>query len=234
MDSSTVLKVADDYQILIEPGELFLIEVPCDASHCSAQFKHPNIARTVSRTLHYRHYHAGGSKSWEERDGICHYFAVPRKEITLIPEKGYSYVKAIINGAEVTFNVSGGTHGNGWGDFLHIHTSLCSNNPIATLKAIAEVSVRGSEFEPVRTPEEIEEAFYAEHGSDWLVTAAWGDWQAGVPKGMVGVCARVGGHRSADKTERWFLVPAAEYNAGRFVIDLKRHEEVKDFTRVEA
>jgi len=240
--NTTVIEVAKDYRIHIQPGELFLLEVPCDASHRSADFKHPNIVRTTPKKLNYRHYHANGGKSWEERQGIVHYFVVARKDITIIPEQGYSYVKATINGAEVTFNVSGGTDGKAWGDFLSLHPSLCSNNPIATLKAIAEVAIRGSAYEPIKTFEEIEEEFYAQHGNDWIVTAAWGAWQKGVPKGMVGVCARKGGHRAyfthGDTTERWFLVPDAEYGnhgegQGRvgFVIDPARHQEVEDFTR---
>lgn len=88
-----------------------------------------------------------------------------------------------------------------------------------------------------------EEIFYAEHFNDWLTIAAWGDWQPGVPKGMVGVCAILGGRsRTAllkDRSpERWFLVPEAEYatrcsNAGgSFVIDPARHQEVPCFTQL--
>lgn len=62
-----------------------------------------------------------------------------------------------------------------------------------------------------------------------IVMAAWGDWNPGVPTGMVGVVARVDGKQPPD---RWFLVPAGEYtkeNRMCFVIDPERHKEVERF-----
>jgi hypothetical protein len=83
-----------------------------------------------------------------------------------------------------------------------------------------------------------ERAFYARHADDWLVRAAYGDCKEGVPKGMVKVVATRGGNPVNDAgLERRFLVPAAEYNLGLgnrddptfgFVIDLARHQEVRD------
>lgn len=72
--------------------------------------------------------------------------------------------------------------------------------------------------------------FYADHRDAWLVTTAWGDWKEGVPKGMVGVCARVGGHENnGSSRERYFLVPVHEYRPygpGPFVVDPGRHQEI--------
>jgi len=62
-----------------------------------------------------------------------------------------------------------------------------------------------------------------------IVMAAWGDWNPGVPSGMVGVVARVDGKQPPD---RWFLVPAGEYtkeNRMCFVINPDRHKEVERF-----
>jgi hypothetical protein len=59
--------------------------------------------------------------------------------------------------------------------------------------------------------------------------AAWGDWQAGVPKGMVGVLATLGGTRAPGRTEHWFVVPQDEYEARNhfgFVIDEARHAHI--------
>ncbi len=76
------------------------------------------------------------------------------------------------------------------------------------------------------------------NANNYVVIAAWGDWQDGVDTGMVGVVASLGGKRangySPDTSkERWFIVPQAEYDArqGSFVIDLARHIEVADFTQ---
>ncbi|MBC3871735.1 DUF7007 domain-containing protein [Undibacterium oligocarboniphilum] len=63
----------------------------------------------------------------------------------------------------------------------------------------------------------------------FVTCAAWGDWQAGVPEGMVGLLAR----RAADGQEIFSLVPKAEYSdrknvvvgkAGVFVIDPAKHQ----------
>ena len=83
-----------------------------------------------------------------------------------------------------------------------------------------------------------ERAFKEEHANDYVVVSAFGDWQSGVPKGMVGVHATIGESRGeqAWANGKWFLVPAAEYQArnGSFVIDLARHQEVADFTKAAA
>ena len=67
---------------------------------------------------------------------------------------------------------------------------------------------------------------------NYVTTSAFGDWAKFVPKGMVGVCARVGGHEGpAGAIEKWFLIPAAEYRANRaesFVIDLEKHQEIAE------
>jgi hypothetical protein len=74
-----------------------------------------------------------------------------------------------------------------------------------------------------------EAAFYAEHAGDYLVVSAYGDWKEGVPAGYVGVCARIGGHGNPHGREKYFLVPAAEYDHKwkvSFVVDPARHREV--------
>jgi hypothetical protein len=60
----------------------------------------------------------------------------------------------------------------------------------------------------------------------FVVSAAWADWQAGVPTGMVGVLA----HKTSTKEEKWFLVPSEEYaqRKGCFVIQ-PNHQEVSKF-----
>jgi len=74
----------------------------------------------------------------------------------------------------------------------------------------------------------------------YVVVSAYGDWHAGVPKGMVGVVAVRGGRPERGNyeksAERLFLVPEADYRgeAGRteigFVVDESRHEAV-DFLK---
>jgi hypothetical protein len=75
-----------------------------------------------------------------------------------------------------------------------------------------------------------EQRFYADHEADLLVVAACGDWKEGVPTGMVGVCARIGGYSNKDTSkDRFFLVPADEYDKRiggfAFIVDPLRHRE---------
>lgn len=131
----------DRYQVQIEEGENQIVVMGFLANKPASNYKHPNISATVKRIHEFKHYRKHGSKFWTSRAGVDHYLVVPRNKITLLPEKGYSYVKAEINGVKVSFNVSGGT-GNGWTDWLGTiaHTSV--NHKLSDLKKIAEVSIR--------------------------------------------------------------------------------------------
>jgi len=73
-----------------------------------------------------------------------------------------------------------------------------------------------------------EAAFYLEHKDSLIVHCAFGDWHEKVPKGFVGVAARIGCFSSSGPS-RYFLVPAEEYKTRSsfgFVIDLTKHTEV--------
>jgi hypothetical protein len=77
-----------------------------------------------------------------------------------------------------------------------------------------------------------DQALFDEENKDKLVaTCAWGDWHKQVPADMVGVFATKGGSRNPardNSTDRYFLVPAAEYEARThfgFVADPSRHTE---------
>ncbi len=91
------------------------------------------------------------------------------------------------------------------------------------------------EEDPVTDPVEGSE----KANDPYIVTAAWGDWQAGVPKGMVGVFACRGGRCESGNYspfQAYFLVPVEEYQkrdsyANGFVIDEARHQRVPDFTK---
>ncbi|MGC9292995.1 MAG: DUF7007 domain-containing protein [Acidobacteriaceae bacterium] len=66
------------------------------------------------------------------------------------------------------------------------------------------------------------------HQHEMVVVSAFGDWHKDVPKGMVGVVAILGGRTSyndIDRSERYFLVPAEEYDNRQvfFVVDPERH-----------
>ena len=78
-----------------------------------------------------------------------------------------------------------------------------------------------------------EHLFREEHKKDFIVRAAWGDWHAAVPKGMVGVFAGREGRTATGaypKDVAYFLVPKEEYDQRSpfgFVVDPKRHKKIK-------
>ena len=78
----------------------------------------------------------------------------------------------------------------------------------------------------------------ANHTEDLQCVSAFGDWQKGVPAGMVGIVAYRGGRTTnghfPSSPERYFLVPAEEYRKERpdytsFLVDPNRHQEVEKF-----
>jgi len=149
-----VIDSEDKYQVEIEPGEYLLVEVGSMAGTAAAKLTHPNIATTAKRVYEFKWYRSNGSKHWTARAGVSHWLVIPRTAVTLIPEKGYSYVKAEINGVKVSFNVSGGG-GEGWTDYLGTRTQISVNHKLADIRKLCEVAVRGTPLEPV-TPEPLE------------------------------------------------------------------------------
>jgi len=138
----------EKYNIEIEAGDYLVVCMGFTAGKGGAKFTHPNIAATNKEIHEFKHYRNNGSKFWSSRAGVNHYLVIPRNQITLLPEKGYSYIRAEINGVKVSFNVSGGG-GGGWTDYLSITTSTSVNHKLLDFKKICEVAVRNSPFEPL-------------------------------------------------------------------------------------
>jgi hypothetical protein len=82
----------------------------------------------------------------------------------------------------------------------------------------------GLEIERGQSTVRDEKLLNEENATNYVVTAAWGDWAHWVPHGKVGVVAK----RDIDKAEKWFLVDGDLYEKrrGRFVIDLIRDTEI--------
>ena len=138
----------NQYQVAIEPGEYLVVRAGATINKASAHFTHSNVAATGKVIHEFKHYHKNGSKSWSARAGVDYIFVIPRSAVKLLPEKGYSYVPAEINGVKVRFNVCGGT-ANGWTDWLRTSTTISVNHKVKDLKKIAEVAVRNTSFEPM-------------------------------------------------------------------------------------
>ena len=136
----------DRYQIEIDSGDFLLIEIGASVKKAGSRFTHPNIVQSVKRLYEFKHYRNNGSKFWTRQAGISHYVIIPKNLIYILPEKGYSYIKAEINGVKVTFNVSGGTR-NGWTDWLGNRTSILVNHKLSDIKKLVEVAIRNPDLE---------------------------------------------------------------------------------------
>jgi hypothetical protein len=81
----------------------------------------------------------------------------------------------------------------------------------------------GTVLEPGQSHEKDRRSFHARHAGDWIVISAIRSEQH---DGFVEVIATLGGARGPKTEERRFLVPAAEYEIGRFgfVVDPARHD----------
>lgn len=139
---------AEKYRVEIEPGDYLVVSVGFGANKAAAKFSHPNIAATEKVIHEFKHYRRGGGKFWTSRAGVDHYLVIPKSAIKLLPEKGYSYVPAEINGVKVAFNVTGIGSG-GWTDIIHINTSISVNHKFGDFKKLCEAAVRGTTLEPI-------------------------------------------------------------------------------------
>lgn len=108
----------------------------------AANFQHPNLVCSNKVIHSFRTY-----SRWYEKAGVDHWFVIPTDKIYIVPDEGYSYIKAFINGIKVNFNVSGGTNGKGWADWLSAKTHVGVGYSLRDLKRIAEVSIRGTAAE---------------------------------------------------------------------------------------
>jgi hypothetical protein len=138
----------DQYAIAIDiSGDHIAVCFGQDARKPAARFAHANLAYAHPRVHEFKHYRANGSKHWTSRPGVNLWFVFPKSAVLLKRDKGYSYVKAMIAGVDVTFNVSGGGGAEGWTDYLHDSEHVGVGHSIANLRAVAAVAVRGTDLE---------------------------------------------------------------------------------------
>lgn len=131
---------ANRYQVQIDEGEFLIVKAGAISGKPAMGFAHPNVSGYNTSIFNFKHYRHGGGKYWTQKAGKEFVFVIPKSAITMLPEKGWSYVPAMINGVKVKFNVSGGSF-NGWTDFLGKEVSISVNHGIRDLKKIAEASL---------------------------------------------------------------------------------------------
>lgn len=117
-DDVVFIDEPDGYAVELSKADYFTIVVGVLHNSKLADFQHPNIVAKVDRVFEFKHERRNGSKFWTSKAGREFYFVVPRHRIGLVFKKGYSWVPVMIGGEEFHLNVSGGTFGNGWRDFV--------------------------------------------------------------------------------------------------------------------
>jgi len=110
--------------------------------------------------------------------------------------------------------------------FPHLFTAFerrCAERTVKDSWPDAWETIFGTILQPGESYEKDRRAFEHEHADDWIVVSAITSTHC---KGFVECVATPGGRRGVGTEERRFLVPAAEYEVGRFgfVIDPVRHE----------
>lgn len=156
----------EQYQIEIEPGDFLVVRAGASVNKPSVRFAHPNVAASVKTIHEFKHYRKGGGKFWTAKAGRDFYFVIPRSAVKMLPEKGFSYIPAEINGVKVKFNVSGGTK-NGWTDWLNTCVTISVNHKVRDLNKLAEVALNPSPLGAI-TPKELE----ADREVEWQRLAA--------------------------------------------------------------
>ncbi len=134
-------QVEDRYEVRLPPGDHLIVVASAYLGESGYDFDYPNIAAWKSELFEFKHYRKGGSKFWTGKAGISFYFAIPKAQIEMLPEKGYSYVPVLIQGRKCHLNVSGGTGDNGWTDWVHQGVDIGCGWKIAALRSLATIAL---------------------------------------------------------------------------------------------
>jgi len=150
-----------DYRVEMPEGDYLFVSASAEYSTTAVKFDHSNILKTKKEILSFRAYWPNGSKRWYEKPGTSFIMAIPKENIYMVEERGYSYVPVEIGGVRYTLNVSGGTH-KGWTDYISQGSSIGVFKSKRKLEKLAESTVVPEDVDlgPVRIMSEGEIASY--------------------------------------------------------------------------
>ena len=138
-------QVEADYQVKLPPGDHLIVIAGAHLGKPGYNFDHPNVAVKKSELFEFKHYHRTRGKFWTSRPGANFYFVLPKAQIELLPEKGYSYVPVLIRGRKCRLNVSGGSGSGGWADYVGPVVHIGCGWSRKDLKLLAEIAVSPAE-----------------------------------------------------------------------------------------
>lgn len=133
IDSEYRVVFPNTNHLVLMAGALY----PNNAIH----FDHPNIAAKCNDIFETKSTWKSGRKKWFSHAGVAFYFVIPKTNIELIHEKGYSWVPVSINGMKLHLNVSGGTIGGGWTDIVREFSCTSIDLNKKQLKTLAEAAL---------------------------------------------------------------------------------------------
>ena len=138
-------QVEAGYEVQLPHGDHLIIVAGAHLGEPAHYFDHPNIVAKRSKVFEFKHYRKGGSKFWTSKAGISFYFVIPKAQIELLPEKGYSYVPVLIHGLKCRLNVSGGTGNSGWTDRVDQVVHVGCGWTLAALRSLAAIALSPNE-----------------------------------------------------------------------------------------
>jgi hypothetical protein len=138
-------QVGDDYRVELPPGDHLIVIAGAHMAEPAHAFDHPNIVAKKSELFEFKHYRKSGSKFWTRKAGISFYLVIPKAQIELLPEKGYSYVPVLIHGHKCHLNVSGGGGAGGWTDYVRQVAHIGCGGTLAALRLLAAIALSPDE-----------------------------------------------------------------------------------------
>ena len=139
------LRVEEGYEVKLPPGNHLIVVAGAHLGEPGYNFDHPNVAAKKSEVAEFKHCRGNGSKFWTSKAGIRFYFVLPKAQVELLPEKGYSYVPVLIQGRKCHLNVCGGTTSAGWRDCVDRVAHIGCGWPVKGLQSLAEIAASPTE-----------------------------------------------------------------------------------------
>lgn len=149
-------QVEEGYRVELPPGNHLIVVAGANMGEPAYDFDHPNIAAKKSELFEFKHCRTSGSKFWTSKAGISFYLAIPKAQIELLPEKGYSFVPVLIQGRKCRLNVSGSGGNDGWTDYVRRVAHIGCGWKIAALRSLAGIALSPEECQAQGIALEIE------------------------------------------------------------------------------
>ena len=149
-------RVEEGYEVRLPPGNHLVLIAGAYLGDAGYDFDHPSVVAKRSELFEFKHSCRNGRKFWTSKVGINFYFVVPKAQMDLLSEKGYSDVPVLIGGRKYRMNVSGGTNDCGWVDVVPRVAHIGCGFSTAALRSLARIALPPNECQAQGITLEIE------------------------------------------------------------------------------